>query len=83
MIEAMEKIMIVDWSDCELVESVPQKVGGRPVVKGTRVPADTILTDQELGATVEETHESFPTLSVETIRSLRAYGLSHKLLLQP
>ena len=83
IIEAVEKIVTVDWSECELVESVPEKVGGRPVVKGTRVPADTILTDRELGATVEETHESFPSLSVETIRSLRAYGHSRKLLLQP
>ena len=58
-------------------------MGGRPVVKGTRIPADTILTDEELGATVEETHESFPSLSVETIRSLRAYGQSHKPLLHP
>src|ERR1700728_3136572 len=71
IIEAVEKIVTVDWSECELVESVPEKVGGRPVVKGTRIPADTSLTDQELGATVEETHESFPSLSVETIRSLR------------
>jgi uncharacterized protein (DUF433 family) len=70
--------MTVDWSECEMVERVPGKVGGRPVVKGTRIPADTILTDEELGATVEETHESFPSLSVETIRSLRAYGQSHK-----
>jgi uncharacterized protein (DUF433 family) len=83
MKEAVEEIMTVDWSECELVERVPGKVGGRPVVKGTRIPADTILTDQELGATVEETHESFPSLSVETIRSLRAYGQSHKPLLQP
>jgi uncharacterized protein (DUF433 family) len=34
MIGAVEKIMTVDWSECELVESVPEKVGGRPVVKG-------------------------------------------------
>jgi uncharacterized protein (DUF433 family) len=83
MIEAVEKFMTVDWSECELVESVAEKVGGGPVVKGARVPADTILTDQELGATVEETHESFPSLSVETIRSLRAYGRSRKFLLKP
>jgi uncharacterized protein (DUF433 family) len=75
--------MIVDWSECELVESIPDKVRGRPVVKGTRKPADTIITEEELGATVGETHESFPSLSVETIRSLRAYGQSRKILSQP
>jgi uncharacterized protein (DUF433 family) len=77
----MEAIMTVDWSECELVESVAGKVGGKPVVKSTRISADTILTDEEIGATVEETHESFPSLSLDTIRSIRAYGLSHKPLL--
>jgi uncharacterized protein (DUF433 family) len=80
---AVEAIMTVDWSECDLIESVAGKVGGKPVVKGTRIPADTILTDEELGATVEETHESFPSLSLDTIRSIRAYGHSHTPLLQP
>ena len=70
--------MTVDWSECELVESVAGKVGGKPVVKGTR-----ILTDEELGATVDETLESFPSLTLDTIRSIRAYGHSHKPMLQP
>lgn len=80
---AVEAIMTIDWSECDLVESIAGKVGGRPVVKGTRIPADTILTDEELGATVEETQESFPSLSLDTIRIIRAYGHSHKPQLQP
>jgi uncharacterized protein (DUF433 family) len=78
---AMEETMAVDWSDCALVEVDPAKVGGRPVVKGTRIPADTIITDEELGGSIEETQESFPSLSLETIRSLRDYGHSRKPLL--
>jgi uncharacterized protein (DUF433 family) len=77
MKEAVEKIIAIDWSECELVESVAGKVGGKPVVKGTRIPADAILADEELGATVKETHESFPSLSPETIRSIRACGWTH------
>jgi uncharacterized protein (DUF433 family) len=83
MKEAVEAIMTVDWSGCELVESIAGKVGGRPVIKGTRIPADTILTDEELGATVEETQESFPSISLETIRIIRAYGRSHRPLCRP
>ena len=83
MKEAVEEFMTLDWSECDLVESVAGKVGGKPVVKGTRIPADTILTDEELGSTVEETQESFPSLSLDIIRSIRAYGHSHKLQLQP
>jgi uncharacterized protein (DUF433 family) len=70
----VEEIVTVDWSECDLVESVAGKVGGKPVVKGTRIPADTILTDEELGATVEETQESFPSLSLDTIRRIRSIG---------
>jgi uncharacterized protein (DUF433 family) len=58
MKEPAEAKMTVDWSECDLVESVAGKVGGRPVVRGTRIPADTILTDEELGAKVEETLEN-------------------------
>jgi uncharacterized protein (DUF433 family) len=79
----MEAGMTVDWSECELVESIAGKVGGRPVVKGTRIPADTILTDEELGATVDETQESFPSLSLDTIRRIRAYGHARKSLVRP
>jgi uncharacterized protein (DUF433 family) len=81
--EVVEEIMTVDWAECDLVESVAGMVDGRPVVKGTRIPADTILTDEELGATTSETLESFPSLSLDTIRRIRAYGHSHKPLLQP
>jgi uncharacterized protein (DUF433 family) len=65
------------------VESVAGKVDGRPVVKGARIPADTILTDEKLGAMVEEIRESFPSLPRDTIRSIRAYGHSHLPRLQP
>jgi uncharacterized protein (DUF433 family) len=81
MKEAAEAKMTVDWSECDLVESVAGKVGGRPVIKGTRIPADTILTDEELGATAEETLESFPSLSLDAIRRVRAFGYFHKPLL--
>jgi hypothetical protein len=38
----------VDWADCELVERIPDKVSGRPIVRGTRILADTIVQDAEL-----------------------------------
>jgi len=75
--------MTVDWLECDLVESVAGMLDGRPVIKGTRIPADTILIDEELGATAEETCESFPSLSLDTIFRIRAYGHSHMPLLQP
>jgi uncharacterized protein (DUF433 family) len=70
----------VDWTECDLVERVPGKMSGRPVVKGTRVLADTVLEDAELGAPVEEIHESFPSLPIDTIRELLAYAHNKQLV---
>lgn len=64
----------MDWTGCDLVETDPEKVGGKPVVKGTRVPADAVLIDEEYGRTAEETHASFPTVSVAAIKALRAFA---------
>ena len=67
------------WQDCDLVEQVPGKMGGRPVVKGTRIEPDTVLVEEECGRTPEQTHGAFPTLSVETIVKLRAFAREHEL----
>ncbi len=64
----------MDWAGCELVERVPGKVGGRPVIKGTRIEPDFLLVEAELGRSPEQTHEDFPTLSVEMIRAIQSYA---------
>ena len=70
------------WGECDLVHSDPDRVAGKAVVKGTRVPADVILVDEGFGCTAEETHENFPTLPVETILRIRAYAHARKPQLQ-
>jgi len=32
----------IDWSDCSLVEIIPGKVSGVPLLKNTRLPVDAI-----------------------------------------
>jgi len=44
----------MDWSDCEIVEVVPGKVGGVPLIRGTRMPADQVIESLDLGETVDE-----------------------------
>lgn len=66
----------VNWTGCELVERVPGKVSGRPTVRGTRVLADTIVQDAELGSPLEEIHENYPDLSLATIQELISYAQS-------
>jgi len=65
----------IDWMACELIEQVPGKVSGRPIVRGTRILPDAILNSYELGDTVEEIHEGLPTLSIDQIKRLIAFGL--------
>ena len=64
----------MDWSGCDVIEQVPGKMGGRPVIKGTRIEPETILQDYELGSPGEEIHENFSTVPVDTIRKVIAFA---------
>ncbi len=33
----------IDWTQCELIERVPGKVSGRPIVRDTRILPDAIV----------------------------------------
>ena len=60
----------IDWLACELIEQVPGKVSGRPIVRGTRILPDAIVDSYDLGETIEELREGFPSLSVAQIMRL-------------
>jgi uncharacterized protein (DUF433 family) len=60
----------VDWTGCELIERVPGKVSGRPVVVGTRILPDAIVGSYDLGESIDELREGFPTLSLAQIERL-------------
>jgi uncharacterized protein (DUF433 family) len=60
----------IDWMACELIEQVPGKVSGRPIVRGTRILPDAIVDSFDLGETIEELREGFPSLSVAQIERL-------------
>ena len=63
----------IDWTGCELVERIPGKVSGRPIVRGTRILADTIVQDAELGSPLEEIQENYPDLSLTDIQQLISF----------
>ena len=60
----------IDWMACELIEKVPGKVSGRPVVRGTRILPDAIVDSFDLGETIDEICEGFPSLSIDQIERL-------------
>ena len=49
----------MDWSGCDLIEIIPGKVSGVPLIKGTRVPADQVIISLDGGETVEEIAYNF------------------------
>jgi uncharacterized protein (DUF433 family) len=68
---------LVDWSGCPLVERNPLKLSGVPIVKHTRVQADSIVENYESGSPVEEISENF-SIPEEIIKELLAYAATHR-----
>jgi uncharacterized protein (DUF433 family) len=72
----------MDWSNYDGVETVPGRVSGVPVLKGTRVPADTIVESAELGETAEQIAFNYD-LKLDDVRRLLAYAAKHTVVPTP
>jgi uncharacterized protein (DUF433 family) len=55
----------LDWSQCPTVESIPGKVSGAWVFRGTRMPVQTVFENLEAGLSVEEITEVFDVTKEE------------------
>ena len=62
----------LDWSLCPDVESIPGKVSGAWVLRGTRTPVKTLFENLEAGMSIDELLEQFP-VTREQIDSLMAF----------
>ena len=60
----------VDWMKCELIERIPGKVSGQPIVRFTRILPDAIVDGYDSGQTIEKLREGFPSLSLQQIERL-------------
>ena len=80
----------VDWSECPLVEVVPGKVSGAPILKDTRLPVEAVTGNYDAfraegfshGAAIAETQDCYPEISVEAIKALLDYRDTHQLQAQ-
>ena len=68
----------MDWTGCELVEVIPGKVSGVPLVVGTRIPANIILEYMDSDSGLEELAEDFPSLSIGIVRLLATFAASKR-----
>jgi len=55
----------LDWSQCPAVESIPGKVSGAWVLKGTRMPVSTIFQNLEAGLSAQQITEVFDVTEEE------------------
>lgn len=76
------------WNDCDLLSRDTEVVSNAPVLKGTRLPADTLVSNVESfveldgmseDEAIDATLEAFPEIpgGRSTLRSLLAYQVTH------
>lgn len=66
----------IDWTACTLVEINSRKLSGVPVLRGTRMQADSIVENHRSGLPADEIAEVFE-LPVDSVRALLAYAAQH------
>jgi uncharacterized protein (DUF433 family) len=61
---------VMDWSKCPAVESIPGKVSGAWVLRGTRMPVTAIFENLEAGASIDEILAWFEGLDREQVKAV-------------
>ena len=69
----------LDWSQCPAGESIPGKVSGAWVLRGTRMPVSVIFENLAAGANIDDSMEWFEGLNrsqVEAVIEFAARSLA-------
>ena len=62
--------MALDWSQCAAVESIPGKLGGAWVFRGTRIPVSAVFENMEDGLTISEIVALYEGLALENVHAV-------------
>ncbi|MBU4491203.1 MAG: DUF433 domain-containing protein [Euryarchaeota archaeon] len=57
-----------------MIETKPEVMLGKPVIKGTRIPVDLIVRKLGEGASFEDLLDGYPNLSREAIQAALIYA---------
>jgi len=60
----------LDWSQCSAVESIPGKMSGAWVLKGTRMPVSAIFENLEAGASIDDIMNWFDGLDRDHVKAV-------------
>jgi uncharacterized protein (DUF433 family) len=63
-------MLALDWSQCHAVESIPGKVSGAWVLRGTRMLVSVIFENLEAGANLDDIMEWFKGLDRDQVRAV-------------
>ena len=66
---------MLDWSQCEAVESVPGKVSGAWVLRGTRMPVSAIFENIAAGASIDDLMQWFDGLDREQVTAVIEFAV--------
>jgi uncharacterized protein (DUF433 family) len=67
--------MALDWSQCPAVESIPGKVSGAWVLRGTRMPVAIIFENLEADANIDDIMSWFEGLDRDQIKAVIEFAL--------
>lgn len=69
----------LDWSQCPAVESVPGKMSGAWVLRGTRMPVAAIFENIEAGASIDDIMEWFDGLDRKQVKAVIEFAVRNLL----
>ena len=61
----------------ERIEINPEIMGGKPVIRGTRIPVELVLRKLGAGMSSEEILADHPRLTLDDIRSAQAFAADY------
>lgn len=65
----------MDYQINEWIEVRSDTMGGKPVIKGTRLDVETVISHLLAGDTEEDIIASFPSLTAESIKACKDFGM--------
>jgi uncharacterized protein (DUF433 family) len=65
----------LDWSQCSVVESIPGKMSGGWVLRGTRMPVSAIFENIEGGASIDDIMDWFDGLDREQVKAVIGFAV--------
>ena len=65
---------VLDWSQCPAVESVPGKMSGAWVFRGTRMPVQAVFENLEAGMSLQEIADNYD-VTMEELKAVLHFAV--------